>query len=109
MIVKQSISKTEPGASAIPPIVQSEIDANGEQYFCGMLEEPKLNSRGLWDGCIGFDITNNHRRQTAKISTFMWKDGAPWNWKVIKTIRGEVIGESEIRAVLQKYGVIKGG
>ena len=109
MIVKQSISKTDPRAAAIPPIVQSEIDGNGEQYFCGMLEEPKLNSRGLWDGCMAFNITNNHKRQTATIYTFMWKDGAPWNWKVIKTIRGEVIGESEIGAVLQKYGVIKVG
>jgi hypothetical protein len=107
--VKQSISKTEPRAAAIPPIVQSEIDGNGEQSFWGMLEDPKFNSRGLWDGCMGFDITNNHKRQTATISTFMWKDGAPWNWKVIKTIRGEVIGKSEIEAVLQKYGVIKGG
>lgn len=107
--MKQSISKTEPRAAAIPPIVQSEIDGNGEQSFWGMLEEPKFNSRGLWDGCMGFDITNNHKRQTATISTFMWKDGAPWNWKVIKTIRGEVIGKIEIEAVLQKYGLIKGG
>lgn len=109
MIAKQSISKTEPRAAAKPPIVQSEIDGNGEQYFCGMLEEPKFNSRGLWDGCMAFNITNNHKRQTAKISVFMWRDGAPWNWKEIKTISGEVIGESEIESVLLKYGVINGG
>lgn len=108
MIAKQSTSKTEPRAAAIPPIEQSEIDGNGEQYFCGMLEGPKFNSRGLWDGCMAFNITNNHKRQTATISTFMWKDGVPWSWKEIKTIRGEVIGESEIAAVLLKYGVIKG-
>ena len=109
MIAKQSTSKTEPREAAIPRIVQSQIDSNGEQYFCGMLEEPKFNSRGLWDGCMAFNITNNHKKQTATISTFMWRNGAPWNWKEIKTLRGEVIGESEIEAVLKKYGVINGG
>ena len=93
----------------IQNIVKSKIDGNGEEYFYGMLEDPKFNSRGLWDGCMAFDITNNHKKQTATIYTFMWRDGAPWNWKEIKTIRGEVIGESEIEAVLKKYGVIKGG
>lgn len=92
----------------IQNIIKSEIDGNGEQYFCGMLEEPKFNSRGLWDGCMAFNITNNHKRQMSTISTFMWRNGAPWNWNVIKVIRGEVIEKEEIECVLHRCNLIKG-
>lgn len=106
MIAKQSTSKTVPRAAAIPPIVQSEIDTNGEGYIFGMLEAPKFNADGLWDGCMAFDITNNYKRQIATVSTFMWRNGAPWNWKVIKTIRGEVVDQSEVESVLRKCKLI---
>lgn len=88
-------------------VKQTNIDGNGESSIYGMLEQPKVNNRGLWDGCMGFNITNNHKRQSACVSVFMWNNGAPWNWEVIKTINGEVIEISEAENVLRKLKIIK--
>ena len=84
----------------ISNIQESFIDGNGENYICGMLEEPKFEN-GMWNG-----ITNNHKRQTATVSTFVWLRGAPANWQVKKVLRNEVVSVSEIVRVLKESEVI---
>jgi hypothetical protein len=87
-------------------ICESLIDGNGESYIYGLLEEPKLNEKGLLNGVKAFDITNNHKRQTATISTFLWLNGAPHKWEVVKTLK-EIIDRSEAEKVLKESGVKK--
>ena len=87
-------------------IQESCIDSNGENYICGMLEEPTLEN-GLWNGCKAFNITNNHKRQTATVSTFVWLRGVPANWQVKKVLRNEVVSVSEIERVLKESEVIQ--
>jgi hypothetical protein len=87
-------------------IQESLIDGNGENYICGMLEEPKLEN-GVWNGCKGFNITNNHKRQTATVSTFVWLRGAPAKWEVKKVLKNEVVSVSEIERVLKESEVIQ--
>ena len=87
-------------------IQESLIDGNGENYICGMLEQPKLEN-GLWNGFKGFNITNNHKRQTATVSTFVWIRGVPANWQVKKILKNEVVSISEIERVLKECEVIQ--
>lgn len=86
-------------------ISESLIDGNGESSIYGLLEEPKLNKRGLLNGVKAFDITNNHKKQTATISTFIWLDGSPHKWEVVKTLK-EIIDKSEVEVALKGSGVI---
>ena len=87
-------------------VQESRIDSNGENYICGLLEEPTLEN-GLWNGCKAFNITNNHKRQTATVSTFVWLRGAPAKWEVKKVLKNEVVSVSEIERVLKESGVIQ--
>lgn len=89
-------------------ITESLIDAQGWQYICGMLEEPKFNERGLWHGIKAFDITINHKRETAVVATFDWINGAACNFKTIKRITNETIDRSEVERVLTECGLLKG-
>lgn len=81
-------------------ITKSQIDNQGYQYICGMLEEPKFNDEGLWHGIKAFDVLLNHRRQTSTISTFEWINGVACNFKIVKRIKGEVFDVSEIQRLI---------
>lgn len=83
----------------------SNIGSDGIQYYTGLLEPERLDANGL---CCGkaFDITMDHNRQRSVISTFMWIGGVPNNWKVSAVIKGEVFAVSEVKALLEKYGLI---
>lgn len=87
-------------------VKESLIDNQGYQYICGMLEEPKLNERGLWHGIKAFDILNNHKRQTATISKFEWINGVPSNFETVRKIQQEIIDTAEIEQVLRSVGII---
>lgn len=84
----------------------SNIGADGIQYYTGMLEPERLDANGMRTG-KAFDITLDHLRQRTTISTFMWIGGAPHNWEVATVIKGEVFAESEVKGLLEKYGLIK--
>ena len=88
-------------------IKESLIDNQGLQYICGMLEEPKLNEKGLWHNIRAFDILLNHKKQSSIISVFDWQNGVPCNFKSIKKIENEIIGVEEVENVLRKYNIIK--
>ena len=88
-------------------VKESLIDNQGYQYICGMLEEPKLNEKGLWHNIKAFDILLNHKKQKSIISVFEWCNGVPCNFKNIKKIENEIIGVEEVEDVLRKYDIIK--
>lgn len=87
-------------------ITKSQIDNQGYQYICGMLEKPKLNDNGLWHGIKAFDILLNHKRQTTTIATFDWINGAACNFKTIIRITNEIIDISEVERVLKECNLI---
>lgn len=87
-------------------ISKSQIGNQGYQYIWGMLEEPKFNEENLWHNIKAFDITVNHKRETAVVSTFDWINGAACNFKTIKRITNEVIDISEVERVLKRCNLI---
>lgn len=84
---------------------RSDIGSDGTESIYGMLEEPKLDEKGVWNGCKAFNIANNHKNNSATVSTFVWLRGAPANWQVIKTYKCETFGIEEIEKVLKECGV----
>lgn len=86
-------------------LTESGIDTNGENSIFGLLEKPTFDSEGRWNGCKAFNITNNHKKQTATLSTFVWMRGVPFNWKVIKTLKNEVVSISEVEKLLKESEV----
>lgn len=84
----------------------SQIDKNGEQYITGLLGEERFNDRGMWSGVKGFSIDINHRTQTSKVCTFVWSDGVPSNYTVIKVLKNETIGITEVDRILQECGLL---
>ena len=87
-------------------ITNSQIDNQGYQYICGMLEEPKVNEQNLWHNIKAFDILMNHKRENTVVSTFDWINGAACNFKTIKRITGEVFDISEVERVLKECNLI---
>lgn len=83
----------------------SGIDENGYQYISGMLEPERLDSNGFRVG-RAFSVEIYHDQNESSLWTFHWVGGAPRNWTYIKTFRDEIIGESEVPALLKKYGLI---
>lgn len=83
----------------------SGIDSNGYQYISGMLEPERLDSNGFRVG-RAFSVEIYHDKNESSLWTFYWCGGAPRNWTYIKTFRGEIIDESEVPALLKKYGLI---
>ena len=83
----------------------SGIDGNGYQYISGMLEPERLDSNGFRVG-KAFSVEIYHDRNESSLWTFQRVGGAPRNWTHIKTFRDEIIGLSEVPALLKKYGLI---
>ena len=83
----------------------SGIDGNGYQYISGMLEPERLDSNGFRVG-KAFSVDIYHDKNESSLWTFQWVGGAPHNWTHIKTFRDEIIGLSEVPALLKKYGLI---
>lgn len=85
----------------------SGIDGNGLQYISGMLEPERLDDRNLQNGkAFCFDIF--HPKNKTELWTFEWAHGAPTDHKQIATFKDEIITESEIEAILTKYGLLEG-
>ena len=87
-------------------VTKSLIDNDGYQYICGMLQEPKLNDRGLWHRIKAFDILLNHKKQKSTLSVFYWINGVPCDFKNIKEFKNEIIDETEVERVLEECGLI---
>ena len=83
----------------------SGIDGNGYQYISGMLEPERLDSNGFRVG-KAFSVEIYHDKNESSLWTFQRVGGAPRNWTHIKTFRDEIIGLSEVPALLKKYGLI---
>lgn len=83
----------------------SGIDGNGFQYMCGMLEPERLDVHGLRCG-KAFSIDLYHKQQKTQLCTFDWIGGVPHNYKVIAELRGEILAESEIPGILEKFKLV---
>lgn len=83
----------------------SGIDGNGHQSMSGMLEPERLDKYGFREG-KAFHVGLYHKQQKSELSTFNWVHGGPQNGNVIAMIKDEIIGESEIPALLEKYHLI---
>lgn len=83
----------------------SGIDGNGYQYISGMLEPERLDSNGFRVG-KAFSVEIYHDKNESSLWTFQRVGGTPRNWTHIKTFRDEIIGLSEVPALLKKYGLI---
>ena len=83
----------------------SGIDGNGFQYFTGMLEPERLDSHGLRIG-KAFSVDLYHKQQKSELCTFSWIGGVPHNYKVIATFKGEILTESEIPALLERFNLL---
>lgn len=86
-------------------LIVSGIDGNGYQYISGMLEPDRLDSSGFRVG-KAFSVEIYHNKNESSLWTFQRVGGAPRNWTHIKTFRDEIIGLSEVPALLKKYGLI---
>lgn len=85
--------------------VRSNIGSDGVGYFTFDIEPTKLDNRGLIHGVRAVDITHNHKKQKTIISTFVWLNGSPHEWTVLKTINDEIVEEVEIPMWLEKLGI----
>lgn len=86
-------------------LIVSGIDENGYQYISGMLEPERRDSNGFRVG-RAFSVGIYRDKNESSLWTFQWVGGAPRNWTHIKTFRDEIIGLSEVPALLKKYGLI---
>lgn len=84
----------------------SEIDGNGFQYICGMLEPERLSNYGLRIG-RAFSFQLFHPKNKTELWTFEWIHGVPNNWKKIATFNDEIIAESEVEAILKRFSLLK--
>ena len=87
-------------------ITVSEIDGDGNQSISGMLEDAKFNKRGLWHNTKAFSIDINHKKQISTVCSFVWVDGVPANYTVVKTYK-EIIGDSEVEKVLMDCNLME--
>ena len=85
--------------------VRSNIGSDGIDYFLFDLEPEKLNERGVISGVRAVDFHRDHKHQNTTISTFVWINGAPHNWKTLKVVKGEILDEIEIPDWLEKLGL----
>lgn len=91
--------------NCIYKLIVSGIDGNGFQYISGMLEPERLDSNGFRIG-KAFSVEIYHGKNESSLWTFQRIGGAPHNWTRIKTFRDEIIGLSEVPALLKKYNLI---
>ena len=69
-----------------------------------MTEPETLDGHGMRVGrAVHIDIDN--RKQKTTIYAFRWFHGAPRDWEEIATLKDEVIGDSEVPALMERFGI----
>ena len=82
----------------------SGIDGNGYQYMMGWRAPLWLDANGLRNG-PAWALRLYHNKNRSELETFIWVRGVPRNGKTVAVFKDEIIAESEVPALLEKYGI----
>ena len=83
----------------------SKIGKDGTGYFTGFLSPEKLNKNGLLHDVLAWSIDVDYKHEKSKLMTFLFLDGVPQNFKVLKTFN-EIIDPQEAERTLKEAGLI---
>lgn len=82
----------------------SNIGADGKDYITFMIEPERLDSHGM--RCArAVDITNDYKKNIARISTFQWIYGYVKNFEVIKILKEQTVSDIEVPVIMKKLGI----
>ncbi len=87
----------------------SKIGSDGISSIIGLLEEENFNKQGWMHGIKGFSIKRDYTKNKTKVCTFLWHNGVPCDFKIVKEYKDEIIDEQEVEKVLIECGLIKRG
>lgn len=83
----------------------SKIGKDGTGYFTGFLSPEKLDKNGLLHDVLAWSIDVAYKRERSKLMTFLWLNGMPQKFYVIKTFN-EIIDPQEAERVLKEAELI---